>query len=159
MLPLLLPLLGPIVDKLIGFIPDPQAAAKAKQEAMDQLMSALSAADDAQNKINLAEAGSASMFVAGARPFIMWVCGVALAWVVLGAPFLTFAINAFGYNPTLPTLDTSWISVLLIPMLGLGGMRTLEKIQGVQTNAIATPGGAAPRQAAAPSSAGGNGRG
>lgn len=144
MLPLLLPLLGPIVDKLVGLIPDPEAQAKAKAEAMAQFMAALSAADDAQNKINLAEASSPSMFVAGARPFIMWVCGFGLAWQVLGAPFLTWGLNAAGYHPELPVLDTSWISVLLIPMLGLGGMRTIEKLNGAQTNAIA-PGGAAPR--------------
>ena len=158
MLPLLLPLLGPILDKLVGFIPDPQAAAKAKQEAMDQFMAALTAADDAQNKINLAEAGSTSMFVAGARPFIMWVLGIALGWQVLGVPFVTFFVALAGYHPVLPSLDSSWISMLLIPMLGLGGMRTMEKIQGVQTNSIGVVGGAAPRPIQ-PSSAGGGGRG
>lgn len=156
MLALLMPLLGPILDKALAFIPDPQAREKAKAEATAQFMAALQAADDAQNKINLAEASNPSMFVAGARPFIMWVCGAGLAWLVLLSPFLTWGLNAAGYHPVLPVLDSSWISVLLIPMLGLGGMRTLEKMNGVQTNSI-SPGGAAPRTMFSGEGAGGNG--
>ena len=148
----LLPIIAPIIGQLIGLIPNPEAAAKAKADAMAQIMAILAAMDESQNKINLAEAGSTSLFVAGARPFIMWVCGIAFAWVVLLNPVLNWAMAVAGYNPSLPVIDTAWIYTVMAPMLGLGGLRTIEKLSGVQTNAIGV-GGAAPRplsQTAAP---------
>lgn len=147
MLPLLLPLLGPVIDKLVGMIPDPQAREKAQAEAMAQFVAVLSAADDAQNKINAVEAASPSVFVAGGRPAVIWICAAALAWVALIQPILTFMAAMFGYNPALPAIDGTWIMTFLAPLLGLSGMRTVEKMNGVQTNAIA-PGGAAPRPVA-----------
>lgn len=144
MLALLLPLLGPILDKLVGLIPDPAAQEKAKAAALEQLVAVLSAADDAQMKVNAVEAASPSIFIAGGRPAVIWICAAALAWVALLQPILTFSAAMFGYNPALPAIDGTWITTLLMPLLGLSGMRTIEKMNGVQTNAIG-PGGAAPR--------------
>lgn len=122
---------GPLFNRLIDLIPDP--VEKAKQAALIQqkLMDADAAMIAAQNAINLAEASNQSLFVSGWRPAVGWVCGFGLAWQVIFEPFLAFAINAFGYNPTLPVIDGSFVSTLLIPLLGLGAMKSAERIAGV----------------------------
>ena len=85
-----------------------------------------------QLAINQAEASSGSFFVSGARPFIMWVCGVAFAYTLIVQPFMIFACAVFGkVIPTLPNIDTNLLGWALGGMLGLGTMRTTEKIKGV----------------------------
>ena len=91
MLAMLIPLLGPIFDKLIGLIPDPAAAARAKAEAMQMLIDAAQKADAAQMEVNKIEAGSTSMFIAGWRPFVGWVCAAGCAWNWIGLPVLSCA--------------------------------------------------------------------
>ena len=79
-----------------------------------------------QLDINKAEAANPSLFVAGWRPAIGWVCAAALAYQYLARPL----ILGFGLTPMMPGLDdTLW--QLLMGMLGLGGLRTYEKVQGV----------------------------
>ncbi len=77
-----------------------------------------------QLEINKVEAASKSLFVAGWRPFIGWVCGIGLAYNVILSPFLDiwFAV---------PKVDVSALYPVLLGMLGIGGMRTVEKIKGV----------------------------
>lgn len=70
----------------------------------------------------------------GWRPFIGWGLGVALIWQVLIAPAITFWINVFGYYPTLPTLNSDWISVVLIPMLSLSAMHSFDKLQSSKSS-------------------------
>jgi hypothetical protein len=84
-----------------------------------------------QLAINQAEAGSASVFVAGWRPFIGWVCGAAFAYKFVLAPALAFGMTAAGHPITLPVLDFTEMSTVLLGMLGIGGLRTIEKIKGV----------------------------
>ena len=90
MLAMLIPLLGPIFDKLVGLIPDPAAAAKAKAEAMAMMIDAAQRADAAQMEVNKVEAASASLFIAGWRPFVGWVCAVGVAWNWIGLPVGVF---------------------------------------------------------------------
>lgn len=85
----------------------------------------------AQVAVNQVEAASPSMFVAGARPFIMWVCGVGLAMQFLVSPLLMWGAAVLGRTLILPALDMSTLLTLLLGLLGLGGMRTIEKINGV----------------------------
>jgi hypothetical protein len=80
---------------------------------------------------NKAEAASRSAFVAGWRPFIGWVCGVGCAWNWIGLPVATFAATYFGHQLDLKPADLSEMMPLLLGMLGLGGLRTIEKVQGV----------------------------
>lgn len=85
-----------------------------------------------QQEINKVEAANSSVFVAGWRPFIGWVCGSAFAYGYLLQPFLLFIMAAIGhplYN--LPELNMSEMIPILGGMLGLGWMRTQEKIKGV----------------------------
>lgn len=90
-----------------------------------------------QLEINKTEAAAPSLFIAGWRPAVGWVCVSALLWAYLLQPFVTFFLMVFHRTlPTnLPALDTgTLISGLLIPLLGLAAMRTIEKVQGAQDN-------------------------
>lgn len=113
-----------IVDK---FVPDP--AEKARAEA--ELRAALLAWDQGQSATNAAEAQSGGWFVAGWRPWIGWVCGVALAVQFVLGPLLVWGCGLAGRPiPPPPALD-DMLWELMFGMLGLGGLRTFEKIKGV----------------------------
>ena len=77
-----------------------------------------------QLEINKVEAASKSLFVAGWRPFIGWICGLGLAYNVILSPFLDIWFD-------IPKVDVSALYPVLMGMLGIGGMRTVEKIKGV----------------------------
>ena len=84
-----------------------------------------------QLAVNAEEAKHESVFVSGWRSFIGWVCGSALAWNFVAGPLLTFALTAAGSSaPPLPVLDATTLMPVLLGMLGLGGLRTFEKVQG-----------------------------
>jgi Holin of 3TMs, for gene-transfer release len=90
-----------------------------------------------QLDINKEEAKAPSIFIAGWRPAVGWVCVAALAWVYLLQPFMTFFLMVFKVQlpGNLPALDTgTLISGLLIPLLGIATLRTIEKVQGAQDN-------------------------
>jgi hypothetical protein len=80
----------------------------------------------AQVELNKIGAAHRSVFVAGARPFILWVCGVGLAFSFLINPILQWASGDPG-----PELPTDIIMELVLGMLGLAGLRTVEKLTGV----------------------------
>ena len=113
-----------ILDK---FVPDPQA----RQNAENELRSSLQLWDKGQTDVNAVEAANANIFVSGWRPFIGWVCGAALAYQYVAAPLLIWVATSLHIPlATPPKLDdTLW--QLVFAMLGLGGMRTFEKIKGV----------------------------
>ena len=96
---------------------------KSEQERA-QLAAAVSIVQG-QLEINRVEAASPSLFVAGWRPAVGWVCASAMAFQYIVRPLLI----GLGVSPTLPGLDdTLW--QLLFGMLGLGGLRTFEKVKG-----------------------------
>ncbi len=78
-----------------------------------------------QVEINKIEAGHRSIFVAGARPFILWICGVGLAYTFLVNPTLQWITGSDG-----PPLSTNYLIDLVIALLGLGALRTVEKLAG-----------------------------
>jgi len=85
-----------------------------------------------QVDINKEEAKSASVFVSGARPFIMWVCGCAFAYATIIEPVLRFSAKVwFDYSGEFPVIDTELTIQVLFGILGLGTLRTAEKIKGV----------------------------
>ena len=112
-----------VLDK---FIPDP--AAKAQAEAA--LRADLRAWDAAQNVTNQVEASHRTVFVAGWRPFIGWVCGMAFAYHFVLQPLLVFLLAIYGANVKLPEFDMSVLTTVLMGILGLGGLRTYEKLKG-----------------------------
>lgn len=81
----------------------------------------------------IAEATSPSggAFTSGWRPFIGWVCGVACAWNWIGLPVAKFAAAYLGHPMAFSAADLSDMWPLLMGMLGLGGLRTFEKVKGV----------------------------
>jgi hypothetical protein len=85
-----------------------------------------------QLEINKAEAQHRNIFVAGWRPFIGWTCGVALAWHFVISPFVIFGASMAGFElPDLPEFDMGSLMTVLMGMLGLGGLRTFEKVKQV----------------------------
>lgn len=121
---------SPVVNKVLNFIPDPQQ----KLEAQQALMSGLMAWDSQQTQINAVEAANSNVFVSGWRPAIGWTCAAAFAYKFVVQPFLVFILVAAGSSldpETLPVLDWAEMSTVLLGLLGLGGMRTFEKIKNV----------------------------
>jgi hypothetical protein len=87
-----------------------------------------------QVEVNKLEAQQASIFVSGWRPFIGWVCGIALLYQYMISPLLPWVVNAFGgHVPPMPVLDRM-LGELVIALLGLGFLRTAEKYGGVARN-------------------------
>ncbi len=116
---------------LTRVLPDKPAQLAAQAElAKMQLSGELQATAD-QLQVNLTEAASKSIFVAGWRPFIGWICGAGLGYEFLLRPLLTFVTASFGGHIIAPTLDMSSLNQLLFGMLGLASMRTVEKIKGL----------------------------
>lgn len=130
---LLMPIIGTALDKVIGLIPDPNARAKAQEDFMREVMEAASEQAQQQSDTNKIEAQHASVFVAGWRPFIGWICGVALGYHFILQPLLTFVLSIYGVVVTLPVFDMDSLMTVLLGMLGLGAMRTIEKVGGVTT--------------------------
>ena len=79
---------------------------------------------DLTNQVNAMEAQHRSVFVAGWRPACGWVCALTLFFHYIVFPFIT---TYTMYD--VPELDTSFLNTLLMGMLGLGGMRTYEKLK------------------------------
>lgn len=117
-----------VIDRLW---PDPAQAAAAKLELFKLQQSGELAVITGQMDINKAEAANPSVFVSGWRPFIGWVCGAACAWNWIGLP-MAKALAVYHQVPfALSPADLSEMMPVLIGLLGLGGLRTVEKIQGV----------------------------
>lgn len=133
-------ILGHVFDKVSHFIPDPVAKAEAQQKIreMEQAaefkqIDALLEAGRQQTDINKIEAASTNLFVSGWRPACGWVCAGAFAYTFVLQPFLVFILAAThaGVDPkTLPVLDISQLMPVLLGMLGLGAMRSIEKVKG-----------------------------
>lgn len=79
-----------------------------------------------QAQINLAEAGHRSLFVAGWRPAIGWVCALALANWFLVNPWIQWITGKTG-----PEIQWEVLMQLVLALLGLAGLRTSEKRAGV----------------------------
>ena len=88
----------------------------------------------AQTDINLEEAKHPSIFVAGWRPFVGWVCGFSLGWQFIGSPIFEWIIKIADKNVSAPEMDTGSLVTVLFALLGLGGMRTFEKYKNSEGN-------------------------
>lgn len=127
---LLTSILPSLLDKLF---PDPEKANEAKLKLLELQQSGalaeLQAATDlakGQLAINTEEAKSANLFVSGWRPSVGWCCSIALFYEFLARPV---AIG-LGYG-SFPDLDMGDLNSLLFALLGIGGLRTIEKIKKV----------------------------
>ncbi len=123
-----------IIDKLF---PDKDAANKAKVELFklqqDGELEALRAEQALllqQAAINIEEAKNPSLFVAGWRPFVGWVCGVGFVYSVLIRPLLVTA------GADAPEIDLGVLSTILLGMLGIGGLRSFDKVKGTDSKQL-----------------------
>jgi hypothetical protein len=129
--------IGPIVDGFLKFIPDKNERARAKEAFESQMLNAMTGLVQGQLEINKEQAKHPSVFVAGARPFLLWVCGVAFAWQFIGQPMTNWAFLIWQpATPVPPSLDIGPLMSLTLGMLGLGGLRTYEKRLGVARESI-----------------------
>lgn len=136
--PLLLGGLFDVAKSLIGRIfPDPAQQAEAQMKLLEMQqrgeLAELAAETDLaklQIQTNIEEAKSGSLFVAGWRPFTGWCCGLGLAYVAIIEPVARFAAQVgFGYAGEFPVIDTGLTTQILMGMLGLGGLRTFERVK------------------------------
>ncbi len=132
-------LLDPIVAIINKVVPDKSAqlAATAQlqtlvlQGQLSEELTQLQAVTSNQSDINKAEATNSSVFVAGWRPAIGWVCALALGYQYLVRPLASGIAASIGHPiPALPGLDDN-LWQLMFGMLGMGGLRTAEKFKGV----------------------------
>jgi hypothetical protein len=118
-----------LLDKVI---PDKDAREKAQSEL-------LKAAQDqdfqlalAQIKVNEEEAKSENLFKSGWRPAIGWICVFGLAYNFVIYNILLWVINIYQLNVTPPALMSDILMELVFALLGLGSLRTFEKIKGIK---------------------------
>ena len=118
-------LIDPIATIVGKFIPDKDKAAAIAHDLATLAEKQHHQAMIAQLEVNKAEAAHKSLFVAGWRPFIGWVCGVSIGFNFLAVPLL------MAVGLTIAPLDLATMMPVLMGMLGLGGMRTFEKVKKV----------------------------
>lgn len=105
-----------------------------KLQFAKELQEALAQADLAKSQleVNKEEAANSNLFVSGARPFILWICGLSFAWQFLLQPIVVFVSTVTGHPIAhLPVFDYASLNTVLMGMLGLGAMRSWEKGKGV----------------------------
>jgi hypothetical protein len=120
-------LVQPVSQILDKFIADKDLKLKLEHEIRQELHKA----NLAQLEVNKVEATHRSVFVAGWRPFTGWVCASALGYHFIIEPVLIFIFSIYNVQLQLPVFDMGSLLTVLMGMLGLGGLRTYEKKQGL----------------------------
>jgi hypothetical protein len=120
-------LIGPVVSLLDKFIPDKDKKNAIAFELATMVERHAQELAKGQLEVNKTEAAHKSIFVSGWRPAIGWICGFALMYSTILAPIL-------GIWFLVPEVDSSLLTTVLMGMLGLGALRTTEKVKGVHRN-------------------------
>jgi len=116
-----------VLDK---FVEDKDLKRKLESELKSQIISL----DLAQAQTNLEQAKHSSVFIAGARPAIMWICAFGLGWQFVFQPVAAWILAVSGSELMLPLFETEGLMPLTLSLLGLGSMRSFEKFKGIQRN-------------------------
>ena len=124
-------LIGPISTLLDKVIPDADERSRLAHEIATLAERQSHEIAKAQIEVNREEATSHSIFVAGWRPMVGWVCCAGLATNYLLVPVCNFVLTITESPITVPPLDLSEMMPVLLGMLGLGGLRTYEKTKNV----------------------------
>jgi len=120
-----------VVDNVLDkFVEDKNLRAKLNHELKTQVQQA----NLAQIDVNKAQASHPSIFVAGARPAIMWICAFGLGWQFVFQPVCSWAMAIWSPELAMPIIPTEGLMTLTLSLLGLGGMRSFEKSKGIQRN-------------------------
>ena len=117
-----LDVVGRIIDKVAGHVDKFTLDKEEKAQLIQEI-------NKAQIEVNKIESGSSSLFKSGWRPFVGWTCGIALCYHFVLQPFLMFVLLSIGKPMELPVFDMSTLTTVLFGMLGLGGMRSFEKVK------------------------------
>lgn len=119
------------------FVPDPQKKMEAelalyrfKEDNEQKWADRLAASDEAQVEVNKIEASSDSFFKSGWRPFVGWSAAVAFVAQFVLFPVVQFFAAVAGKVIQLPVFDLEYLMTLLFGLLGLGTLRTYERIKG-----------------------------
>ena len=124
-------LIGPVAGLLDKFIPDAGEKMAIAHELSTMAEKHAQELAKGQLEVNKVEAASKSLFVAGWRPFIGWVCGLGFLSNFILIPMANFGLALAKIAVVVPMIDTAQMMPVLLGMLGLGGMRTVEKINKV----------------------------
>ena len=111
-----------IIDKVAGHVDKFTRDKEEKAQLIQEI-------NKAQIEVNKIEAGQTNVFVSGWRPFIGWTCGIALCYHFVLQPFLMFILSSTGNPMELPVFHMETLTTVLMGMLGLGGLRTYEKVK------------------------------
>ena len=112
------------------FFPNKEEARRAEADFLTMVAEGELKQVIAQLEINAREAAHPSVFVAGWRPFVGWVCGTGFAVQFVIAPIAEWLAALSGHPVKFPELDMETLLTLLGGLLGLGGLRTFEKLKG-----------------------------
>jgi len=115
---------GKVLDKFVG---DKDLKTKLQAELQKELIGL----DMAQAQANVESAKSSHLFVAGARPAIMWICALGLFTNFFLMPIAEWITVIWLPHVTLPELQTEELMGLTLSLLGLGACRSWEKSRGV----------------------------
>jgi len=126
-------LLGPVLEigsKIIDrLFPDQEKRAAAELDLLKLAQSGDLQTTLAQLEINAREAAHPSLFVGGGRPFFLWIGGVGFAYAVILQPLFVWVARIKGWpEPPLPDVDLLW--VVVSGLLGISGLRSIEKVKG-----------------------------
>jgi len=125
-------LIGPVTGLLDKFIPDADEKARIAHELATMSEKHAQALSLAQIEVNKAEAASGSLFKGGWRPAVGWVCAFAFAYHFIIKDLIVFGCAVAGVElPELPNFDMGTLLTVLGGMLGIGGLRSYEKKQGL----------------------------
>ena len=125
-------LIGPVTGLLDKFIEDKDQKTKLAHEIATMAEKQMHEANMGQVERNKPAPQHRSIFVAGWRPFLGWGLAFAMVWHFVFAPMIIFGFAYAGMEaPDLPTFDMDSLMTVLLGMLGLGGLRTVEKVKGL----------------------------
>ena len=123
--------------KTVGTVIDDQHFSGEEKEKLKLQMKEIDAKlKEKQLDINKVEAGHRSIFVSGWRPFLGWVSGLSIGYVYLFQPLLDMILQMFGVEVDWVVLDLGQLMPLILGMLGLGGLRSFEKANGLTKQGV-----------------------
>jgi hypothetical protein len=131
-----IPILGDLIDTVGELISEVIVDPDKKKQLEFELAKLRDQQDERihQELLGQVEAASGSLFVAGWRPFIGWVGGAGLAWSFIVGPAVEYVARLSGWQGTMPEFNFEQLITIVLAMLGVGTMRTVEKVKGVSTN-------------------------
>jgi hypothetical protein len=138
MIPIIGDVIKSVTDIISKAVPDADKRLEINLELArlgDEAQARLDAQVTGQIEVNKIEAGSGNLFVSGWRPAVGWVGAAGFGYAGILQPLLSWtATVVFHYKGGIPQVDSNLLLTVLMGMLGIGGMRTLEKIKGVATD-------------------------